>query len=101
MEESQLVADVRLYPAGTSHRKGPIHDRHVCSCFAQKDTAPGGWDCMMLVGHTPLPLGETRNGVGFVFLSGKRAVDIMKAAGMFYLWEGGFFGEATVVEVKL
>jgi hypothetical protein len=100
--EPQLVADVRLYPAGTSHRKGPIHDRHKTLCCVLKGKPPvSGWDCMMLLGEPPLPLGETRHGVGFVFLSGQKAADIMRASGTFYLWELGFYGEATVAQVKL
>ena len=55
----------------------------------------------MILGEPPLPLGETRYGVGFVFLSGQRAADIMRAAQTFYLWELGFYGEATVAQPKL
>jgi len=54
----------------------------------------------MILGEPPLPLGETRYGVGFVFLSGQRAADIMRAAQTFYLWELGFYGEATVAQPK-
>jgi hypothetical protein len=41
--------------------------------------------------------GESRKGVGFVFTAGQQAADVMRAAGKFYLWEGRFIGEATVV----
>jgi hypothetical protein len=40
--------------------------------------------------------GDTRR-VGFIFLSPEQAVDIFRAAGTFYLWEGGIIGEAKVV----
>jgi hypothetical protein len=32
-----------------------------------------------------------------VFLSGKMAADIFRKAGIFYLWEGRFIGEAVVI----
>jgi hypothetical protein len=70
-------------------------------CFAIKDKSVGGWDCMMILGEPPLPLGETWCGVGFVFPSGQRAADIMRAARTFYLWEFGFYGEATLAQPKL
>jgi hypothetical protein len=38
-----------------------------------------------------------RRRLGFVFLSGEEAAEIMRRAGRFYLWEGGFIGEADVV----
>jgi hypothetical protein len=40
--------------------------------------------------------GETRR-VGICFLSGESAAQIFRSAGKFYLWEGGFIGEAMVV----
>jgi hypothetical protein len=44
----------------------------------------------------PLAPGERRR-LGFVFLSGGDAAAIFRRAGTFYLWEGRFIGEATVV----
>jgi len=38
-----------------------------------------------------------RRRLGFVFLSGEKAADIMRKAGTFYLWEGRIIGEAVVV----
>ena len=54
---------------------------------------------MVLLGEPPLALGESRR-VGFVFLSGKEAVDALTAAGKFYLWENGLFGEATALNIS-
>jgi len=54
-----------------------------------------GWDGWPLLDE-PLGPGERRR-LGFVFLSGERAADIFRKAGRFYLWEGGFIGEAIVV----
>jgi hypothetical protein len=76
-------------------------------------TQPGGpgWGCVVMVsnaepleGWEALPLlrdqriypGESRR-LGFVFLSPEDAVKAVKEAGRFYLWEGRFIGEATVV----
>ncbi|HEX5245389.1 MAG TPA: hypothetical protein VFW23_19160 [Tepidisphaeraceae bacterium] len=52
---------------------------------------------MAFLGDRPMKLGETRR-VGFAFLIADKAVPILKSAGTFYLWSGGFFGEATLVE---
>jgi len=43
--------------------------------------------------------GEIRR-LGFVFLSGDEAASQLRQAGHFYLWEGGFIGEATVIEAS-
>jgi len=55
-----------------------------------------GWDALPLLRDEALHPGEARR-LGFVFLSGQEAVDAIKEAGRFYLWEGRFIGEATVV----
>jgi hypothetical protein len=44
----------------------------------------------------PLAPGDRRR-LGFVFLSGDEAAEKMRLAGVFYLWEGRFIGEAMVV----
>lgn len=38
-----------------------------------------------------------RRRVGYVFLSGQEAVDALKDAGKFYLWELGLIGEAVII----
>jgi len=55
-----------------------------------------GYDGWPLLSDEPL-LPEEKRRVGFVFLSPEGA-ETMKRAGHFYLWEGGFIGEADVVE---
>jgi hypothetical protein len=54
-----------------------------------------GYDAWPLLGDEPLMPGEQRR-VGFWFLSPEGA-ETMKQVGHFYLWEGGFIGEADVV----
>jgi hypothetical protein len=57
-----------------------------------------GWDAWPQLGDEWLHPGETRR-LGFVFLS-PEGVETMRHAGKFYLWEGGFIGEANVVSAK-
>jgi hypothetical protein len=38
-----------------------------------------------------------RRRLGFVFLSGEQTANLFRRAGRFFLWEGGFIGEAVVV----
>jgi len=40
--------------------------------------------------------GESRR-VGYIFLSGIKAVEALSVNGKFYLWEGRLIGEATIV----
>ncbi len=49
----------------------------------------------MQLGDEPFEPGTERR-VGFVFLSDEGA-ETMKRAGRFYLWDGRFVGEASVV----
>jgi hypothetical protein len=92
--EAELIADLYLYPTDQGGKKWPMKNGHRCPCFLQKDTQ--GWDCLVLVGETPLAPGESRR-VGFVFLAGEKAAAILRAAGKFHVWEGRFVGEAVVV----
>jgi hypothetical protein len=92
----ELIADVYLYPTDQDGKKLPIGDRFRCPCSVSKDTNRVSWDCMIVKG-APLAPGE-RGQLGFVFLSGDRAVKALTEAGKFYLWEGRFVGEATVVQ---
>jgi len=98
--EPEMIVDLRLYPAVESPLNGPLLDRFRCPCSPEKNTNVEGWTCMGLLGERPLELGETRR-VGLVFLVPEKAIPILKSAGTFYLWSGGFFGEATVVDSEL
>jgi hypothetical protein len=92
----QLIADVTLYPTGNGGRRGPTPSEWFgCPCKVNRDDLQG-WDCRILLQGQPMSPGDTRR-VGFIFLSPEQAVDIFRAAGTFYLWEGGIIGEAKVV----
>ncbi len=89
-----LVADVYLYPTADGGKKLTVHPGWGCPCSCSKslDAAYDGWPLL----DAPLAPGERRR-LGFVFLSGEDAACILRRAGTFYLWEGRFIGEATVV----
>jgi hypothetical protein len=55
-----------------------------------------GYDGWPLLGDVTMAPGESRR-VGYVFLSGQRAVDHLSAVGKFYIWESGIIGEAKIV----
>ena len=93
----ELIADLILYPAVPGGRQSPIRLGWGCPCSTQPARLIDGWDGWPLLGDQEMNPGESRKGVGFVFLSGQEAADVMRAAGKFYLWEGRFIGEATVV----
>jgi hypothetical protein len=92
----QLVADVRLYPTEEGGRRSTALPGWGCPCCVSRQEPIVGYDGWPLLGDTPIGPGERRR-LGFVFLSGEEAAVIMREAGTFYLWEGGFIGEAKVV----
>lgn len=53
-----------------------------------------GQDCRVLLDGRSIAPGESAR-VGMIFLSPDSAA-LFRAAGKFYLWEGGIIGEATV-----
>jgi hypothetical protein len=92
----QLIADVTLYPPSEGGRKSIAFPGWGCPCVASKSQPIVGYDGWLLLGDTPFKPSSSRR-VGFVFLSGEEAAEIMRKAGTFYLWEGRFVGEAVVV----
>jgi len=92
--EPELVADLWLYSSEQGGRRSPIRLGWGCPCTMQKST-DDCWDGYPLLGDQEMRPGESRTGIGFVFISGEAAAK-MRAAGKFYLWEGGFIGEAIV-----
>lgn len=92
---AQLVADVTLYPTIDGGRLTAALPGWGCPCMVQKESPLIGWDAWPLLGDTSISRGESRR-LGFVFLS-PAGLATMQKAGKFYLWEGRFIGEATVV----
>ena len=92
----QLIADVTLDPPSDGGRKSTAFPARGCPCVVQKSQPIVGYDGWPLPGDTPLEPGARRR-LGFMFLSGDEAAEIMRQAGTSYLWEGGFIGEAVVV----
>ena len=92
----QLVADLTLYPTSLGGRESAAFPGWGCPCCISKGEPIVGYDGWPLLGESPLEPGEQRR-VGFVFSSGEEAAAIMRNAGRFYLWEGGFIGEAIVI----
>jgi hypothetical protein len=93
----QLIADVTLYPSTSGRRKSAAQPGWGCPCCVSKDSPMVGYDGWPLLGDLALAPGETRQ-LGFVFLSGDEAVAQFRKSGVFYPWEGGFIGEAKVVQ---
>lgn len=91
-----LVADVRMYPTEEGGRKGPAFLGWGCPCMISQMEPLVGRDALLLLDEEPLLPGDRKH-LGFYFLSGDEAADIMRRAGRFYLWEGGFIGEAVVL----
>ena len=54
-----------------------------------------GYDALPLLGDEPLMPGSERR-LGFLFLS-EDGAEAIRRAGKFFLWEGGFIGEGSVV----
>lgn len=95
-----LVADVYLYPAIDGGKKLSVQPGWGCPCSCSKVDDPIFYDTWPLLG-APLAPGERRR-LGFVFLSGEyisseNIAAMVRRAGVFYLWEGHFIGEAVVV----
>jgi hypothetical protein len=89
-----LIATVRLYSSAEGGRTQPVAPGFGCLCTSAKSLAVGGYDALPLLRDLLFP-GETRR-IGFALLTPEAAVPAFSAAGMFYLWDGGFIGEAVV-----
>jgi hypothetical protein len=93
----QLIADVTLYATAEGGRRLPAFPGWGCPCCLSKKTPiVAAYDTWPLLGDTAIQPGESRR-LGFVFLSGETAAKLFRDAGKFFLWEGGFIGEAIVV----
>lgn len=100
----QLRVELFLYPEETSARSHLILPGYSSPCYAFKETVenrrartPASDGAPILVGG-PMLLGETRE-VDFIFpLAGIDAVPLVEKVTKFYLWEGGYIGEADILE---
>lgn len=91
----QLIVDLRLYPPEQGGRATTAYPGWGCPCMVSKMQPLVGYDAWPLLGdETLLPSAERRVGLWFAYPEG---AETMKEAGHFYLWEGRFIGEATVV----
>ena len=90
-----LIADVRLYTASEGGVSHPIRATFRCPCSVTNINPPNMHTAELLLGSEPMHPGERRR-IGFVFLTSEGA-DAMRKAGKFYIWNGRFFGEATIV----
>jgi hypothetical protein len=91
----ELVVDLTLYTT----RKLPIALGWGCPCTIQRELGTGwiGYDGWPLLLDGPLSPGESCR-VGYVFLSGQKAVEYLRTANKFYLWENGIVGEAEIID---
>jgi hypothetical protein len=94
-----LVADLWLYPTDQGGRKSAIRLGWGCPCSVQRDMKEA-WDGFPLLEDREMNPGESRR-VGFAFLSGQVAASALRRARKFYLWEGRFIGEATIVDAEI
>ena len=92
----ELVADVRMYETSEGGRAGPAPPGWGCPVMTSNLEPLQGWDALPLLRDQPLYPGESRR-LGFVFLTPEEALSTINEAGRFYLWEGRYIGEATVV----
>ena len=92
---AELVADVYLYSTSEGGKQVAVQPGWGCPCSCSKSADAlfyDGWPIL----NVPFAPGERRR-LGFVFLSGTDAAAVLRRAGTFFLWEGRFIGEATVV----
>jgi hypothetical protein len=96
-QKPHLVAEVRMFDTADGGRKGPAYPGWGYPCMLSTAEPLIGYDALLFLDDGDLLPGETRR-LGFYFLSHEEVVPLMRKAGHFYLWEGGFIGEATVID---
>lgn len=93
----QIVADVTMYPTAEGGRRASAPAGWGCPCCVSNAQPVVGYAGWPLLGTGTLEPGDRRR-LGFVFLTGDEAAQVMRDAGKFYLWEGGYIGEAVIVQ---
>jgi hypothetical protein len=95
----QLRVMLTLYPAEKSSRSQAIVPGWMCPCVVNKTEVPEASDGAPILKDGPMQLGEMRE-VDFLFpLAGKDVIPLAAGSPKFYLWEGGYIGEAQVLEI--
>lgn len=94
-ERYVLTVNLRLYAPDEGGRSKDVLPGWRCPCFPVRNKDAGGYDCLPLLTE-PLSPGESRK-VELHFLS-RDAVETLRLAKMFFLWEGRFVAEAAVAE---
>lgn len=89
-----LIATVRLYSSDEGGRVKPVAPGFGCLCTRAKSLRVEGYDALLLLRSRLFP-GETRR-IGFALLTPEDGVSALSTAGIFYLWDGRFIGEAVV-----
>jgi hypothetical protein len=91
-----LIAEVRMYATTEGGRKMAALPGWGCPCMVSLTEPLVGYDALPILTDEPLLPGSTRR-LGFYFLSGEEAAEVMRTSGHFFLWEGRAIGEAEVV----
>jgi hypothetical protein len=87
----ELLTEVYLYPTA----KGSIQRIYRPIGFIRKNTGELGHELIFDVGQPPLlPGGRRRIPCRFTH---EASLDAVNSAGRFYIWDGGFVGEADIV----
>lgn len=90
-----VMADVTMYAESKGGLSGPRRAGWVCPCMTSKAEPLEGYTGAPQLGDASLAPGDERR-LGFVF-PGDGGAEAIREAGVFYLWDGGFIGEARVV----
>lgn len=92
----EMVVDITLYSTTQGGRRSPTPAMWFgCPCKLSPN-ANLAWDARFYF-DAPIAPGETRRGVGVIFLS-RDSASRFREARRFYLWEGRIIGEAVVAE---
>ena len=94
-KQPDLVADVMLYSIEEDGRRVPVPPGYGCICVVSKDIPLQGYDALLLLEDEALCPGQQRR-LGMVFLTPEGAEAVRNTA-KFFLWEGRFIGEGSVV----
>ena len=95
MVSPHLWVEYCLYPTNAGGKTRSISLGYSCPCFVEQNAKTSGFDAYPLLSDVVMMPGETRY-VGLWFMHPDQAEPKFRQAGKFYLWDGGFVGEATI-----